>query len=57
MKSQMGGGGKMYRAILGGGGGETYYRVPPPKPLLEASEFKVGFVWSVLVSAKENNMA
>ena len=29
------GGGKTYRAIFGG---ETYYKVPPPKPVLEASE-------------------
>ena len=28
-------GGKTYRAILGG---ETYHKVPPPKPVLEASE-------------------
>ena len=37
------------------GEGKTYYKVPPPNPVLEASES--GFVWSVPVSCKENDIA
>ena len=36
-------------------GGETYYRAPPPKPFGRPQ--KVGFVRSVPVSSKENDMA
>ena len=37
-------GGGTYRAILVGGGGETYYKVPPPNPVLEASESGIRLV-------------
>ena len=51
------------KSLRGGGqnvpcdlGGETCCRVPPPKPVLEFwMPQKVGFVWSVPVSYKEND--
>ena len=48
------GGGKTYRAILGGGGKRTI------KHLLKNQLWrpqKVGFLWSVSVSSKENDIA
>ena len=47
---------KTHRAIWGG---ETYCRVPPPEPLLEASESGICLVWApfLQLSSKENDMA
>ena len=46
--------GKTYRAILGGG--KTYHKAPPSKTSFGGLR-KVGFVWSVPVSSKENDIA
>ena len=43
-------GGKTYRAIFGGGG--TYHRVPPPKPVLEASESGICLVCACFLWGK-----
>ena len=44
---------KRYCANLGGGGND--HRARPPKPVLRPQ--KVGLVWSVPISSKENDRA
>ena len=46
-----GGGGQNVSCDFGEGG-ETYHKVPPPKPVLEASDLR-----SVPVPSKENDIA
>ena len=50
-----GGGGKTYRAIWGGGGGKRTIKHPLQNQFWRPQ--KVGFVWSVSVSSKENDIA
>ena len=49
------GGGETYRAILGGGGGKRTIKHPLQSQFWRPQ--KVGFVWSVPVSSKENDIA
>ena len=49
------GGGKTYRAILGGGGEKRTIKCPLQTQFWRPQ--KVGFVWSVPVSSKKNDIA